>query len=378
MTAVPALLAVARAPPRSLKRAELCVSESVANNRQLRAHVDHLRKELGIFKKGRHKVDEKDAAITRDIRHLTGLLQGTMDDRQKVRSRLERLQHEYRAEGKFYAKQLARLSAEADALEAARAARVLEIEEHEDADKRKEYQRISQWRQQVRGRELRAGRLQDHLAWFQRQARQMEDMLDVTFRPEMPNGAAETIGHYQRRQAHAQSLWAKINDSEAQAAELAAEIRALTQRLADLEEAQAQHGADAAADAASGDLPGTSLVRCRARRARDNARRGPRLGLGAVGRRGRGAGRAMLVPPAPACLRRHPTSRTLHAAPAPRAPPPLCRTTRRPTSSSSRCSSSSAPSCSAPSTGSAARETSLASRRSCTGCAPRPCPTTLT
>ncbi|KAJ1630961.1 hypothetical protein T492DRAFT_839613 [Pavlovales sp. CCMP2436] len=159
-----------------------------------------------------------------------------------VRGRIERLQHEHRAESKFFGKQLTRLASEADSLEAAHQERALELEEAADGDK---------------GRELTAGRLEEHLAWFQRQARQMEELINVNFRPEEPGGAAETIGHYQRTQGQAQSMWAKINDHAEHAVELTLEVRALSATLATLEAEQVLSEEQAAQEA--DDLPGTTL-----------------------------------------------------------------------------------------------------------------------
>lgn len=182
-------------------------------------------------------VKERDAELSKDVRTLTALTQAQLDDRQKVRMRIERLQHEHRTEAKFFAKQRVKHDAELVAIDERIAARRQAIEQLDDTLKLANYVRTADYAKTVRRRELRSGRQRDHIEWFQRQATRMEELINVPFRPEEPGGAAGTIKYFREQEAHAASLWSKINDREREAAELGVEIRALEAEVAVLSHA---------------------------------------------------------------------------------------------------------------------------------------------
>lgn len=227
------------------------MSETLAVNCQLKERVEHLRKERNIFVRTLRGVRDKDSALSADVRVLSGVVSTALDDRSKVRARLDRLQHEYRLEARYFERQLGRAMAQLVDLNTKGRRLEADAEAAADADRRTHYVRLRAWRDAETRQELRSGAQLDRIAWFERQARALEDIVRVPLRH--GQGAAEIVRHFQVEETRATSLWRRLEEAQADMTALEAEVAKLREAEASL--LARAGGAD---DAGLGMAPGTT------------------------------------------------------------------------------------------------------------------------
>lgn len=155
---------------RTLQVSEERVADSLKLNKMLMQTIDQLRSGRADFLHQMGKLNERDDAMGRDMKHFAQVAHSSLDEKEKVEARLKRQQFDAKIEAQHLRSMLQDLEERMDQLDEAAEDAYEQQEINLQKARRAEYSSLKQKRDEEQQREHRLGYLQNQVRWAQKRS----------------------------------------------------------------------------------------------------------------------------------------------------------------------------------------------------------------
>ena len=249
---------------KALQVSEERVADAERLNKATVESINKMRKGRADFLRQVAHLDERVAVMVADMKHFAAAAHVSLDEKEKVESRLKRQQYDYRNEIAHTEHVFDMLQNELAVLEERISHGHAAEEEFLQRKRQAEYQSVKRQREEDSRREMKLGYLQNHVRGQEMDFQRLHRIMGVKFTPEKPDSVQDIVKASLSHEQRNASLLHYVGVQNAEVEELVESVRALEEQEKELIVAVKQADEDeviAAAEAVRIDLIGLACCR---------------------------------------------------------------------------------------------------------------------
>ena len=187
---------------RALQVTEERVADAERFNQITVEQINKLRRGRADYMRQSAKLEERVASMAGDMKHFSQGAHASLDEKEKMESRLKRLRYDYNNELSHTEHVFGQLQEELQALEERIAMGHADEEQFLQTERQNTFRHVRQLREDEQKRELRLGYLQNHVRGQEMDFQRLHRIMGVKFTPEKPDSVQEivkaSLNHEQR------------------------------------------------------------------------------------------------------------------------------------------------------------------------------------
>ena len=227
---------------RTLQVSEERVADAERLNRATVASINKMRRGRADFLQQMSKLDQRVNEMVTDMKHFAAAAHASLDEKEKVESRLKRQQYDYRNELAHNEHVFENLSEQLQVLDERISYGRQAEEDFLQAERQKQYRGVQNQRDAEQKRELRLGFLQNHVRGQEMDFQRLHRIMGVKFTPEKPDSVQDIVKaslNHEQRNASLLHYVGVLNVQSEEIEETVRQLEAEEKRL-QLEQAKAE------------------------------------------------------------------------------------------------------------------------------------------
>ena len=219
---------------KALQVSEERVADAERLNKATVESINKMRKGRADFLRQVAHLDERVAVMVADMKHFAAAAHVSLDEKEKVESRLKRQQYDYRNEIAHTEHVFDMLQNELAVLEERISHGHAAEEEFLQRKRQAEYQSVKRQREEDSRREMKLGYLQNHVRGQEMDFQRLHRIMGVKFTPEKPDSVQDIVKASLSHEQRNASLLHYVGVQNAEVEELVESVRALEEQEKEL------------------------------------------------------------------------------------------------------------------------------------------------